>query len=150
MDLWSIGFQVIKGRNRLASYGGFLHAGMVMNRWRGELVARSGARKRYSKLREDRGKIEAVARLRRRAEMDRLGSARCRCLLDTGPTSRRCATLVAARGWQDARRCAQGNAGRQHLTLQASTGGERHGRWLAISQARGRGGNSGHQHVARG
>src|SRR5262245_25746463 len=123
---------------------------MVVYRRGRELVARTGAGKRDPKLRKDRGKIEAVAWFRKRAEMDRLGSARGWSLLDTRRTSRRCATLVAARRWDDARRCTQDNPGRQHLALHASKRGERRGRGLAISQASGRGGDPGQQHVARG
>src|SRR5262249_16314985 len=43
VDLWSGGFQVNEGRDRLASYGGFLHAGMVMYRRGWELVAHTAA-----------------------------------------------------------------------------------------------------------
>jgi hypothetical protein len=134
----------------LASYDGFLHAGMVVYLWRGELVARTGAEKCHRELRKDRAEIEAVAGLRRRAEMDRVESACWWSIFDGRRASRRCATLVAARRWEDARRGAQGDAGGQHLTLQAGTGGKCGGRRFAISQASGGGGDSGQQHVAWG
>jgi len=77
---------------------------MVVHVYCGKLVARPGAGQRDAGIHKGRGEIEAVAGFGKRAKMDRLGFARRWSIFDVRLTGRRCATLVAARRWQDARR----------------------------------------------